>query len=257
MHSLDCLGHPLTYFPFEEHVCTLQLRATNSQAILIPLSATTRTVYTPHFRVADIRLVTVNADVNGVAVSAALLKIHLKRLMGFYVVSVFIPSFFLLGVNTAALWILHPQEYRLHTSVFVIVSLLIEWVIIACNAPKSSGIRAIDVWMSFCIVHALMHTSVHVIICAVSTPDKPDKAAGSFSTLTSRPVSRLTTQVKPMEMHSLYDVLLAKMAKEENENTWTHGYWIMFSARVVSPVLTLLILLTYWPFVVFYTKKVI
>ena len=253
VHTLNCAGQHLTYFPFEEHICTLKLTAKTRHTLLKPLAATAPDQYTSHFIVEKVQLKSVQKVVDGYTITKAILRVHLKRLFGFYVVVVFIPSFILLGINSAALWVLEPPEYRLCTSIFVVVTFFVQWVIIACNSPVSSTIRAIDVWMSYCTVHSLLHLAIHVIINAVSTPDPRGRSSSLFSSMSSRPISRLR-QIKPLETTNLYDALLAKLASEENENTWTHAYWIMFSARVVSPVLTLLFLATYWPFVVFYTK---
>ena len=225
------------------------------QIIFLPSTANTFYRYTPHFYVQSVNMQAATHRVNGATFSKLIIKVRMRRLLGFYAVSIFIPSIFLLIVNSAALWILEPAEYRLSSSVFVTISFTLQWILISLVAPPSSAVRAIDIWMSFCTIHALMHVSVHVIMNAVTTPNAPSdrRSSSLFSTISPTSVARLR-QIKPYENKSLYDALLERLAREENENTWTHAYWIMFSTRVVSPTLTTIFLISYWPFVLAYKQ---
>ena len=255
LHSLDCFGQQLTYFPFEEHICEIRFNPSSSQFKIKTLKADLPDQHTEHFIVKKARLIPLQTESNGEIITRAMLKIHLKRLVGFYVVAIFLPSILLLFINSLALWIIEPHSARLLISLFVTISLVMQWIIIVCNAPSSSTIRAIDVWMIFAVMHSLIHIAVHITILAVYVEEKDERRSSrTFSSLSSRPLSRLR-QVKPLEVTNLYDALLAKMAQEENKDTWTIAYWIMFSTKVVSPTLTLLFMVTYWPFVVFYTEK--
>ncbi|XP_047738035.1 uncharacterized protein LOC125178409 [Hyalella azteca] len=253
VHSLDCGGEYMTFFPFEQHVCEINFKTKYENYSLKSLSAAPPPGFIPHFIVLKVLIKGWGSQQDSIGFSQAVLKIHVKRLTGFYVVVVFIPSFLLLMLNSILLWVKDPHEYRLLSSTFTVISFLIMWMIIVSNSPNSSSIRAIDVWMCFCLTHSILHVIVNTIIRALLVGDDETRSR-RLSTLSSRPLSRLR-QVKPLELNSLYDVLLAKMAMEENENKWTHAYWVMFCARIVSPVLTLLFMISFWPFVVYFSQE--
>ena len=254
IHSLDCSGQSIIYFPFEEYICELTFSSANFQLVIQTRGASLGYRYTENFIIEKARLVSLNRDSDGAIGSKALLKIHIKRLMGFYIVAVFLPSFFLLFLNSISLWVTGPPEYRLATSLFVVIAFFAEWLMIISNAPETSMVRAIDVWMNFCIVHSFLHVMVHVIIQAVDTPNDKSDSNGPYSRRQSRTLSFMRPG-KSAQVSNIYDVLLAKMADEENKNTWTLGYWIMFSMRVVSPALSLLFMLAYWCFIMLYTRE--
>lgn len=239
------------YFPYEEHVCELHIRPVTDTFAFKSLSAIPPNRYTPHFQVENIKFNGVKSRNDMSVYAKGVLKLYVNRLIGFYVVSVFIPSFFLLAVNSIVLWAVDAHDYRLATSIFVASSFSLMWMTIVINGPTSSTIRAIDVWMSFCITHSLLHIFVNIIVkTLISAGEQPQSR--SLSTMSSRPVSRLR-QIKPMDTINLYDALLAKMASDENENTWTIAYWVMFCARIVSPALVLLFMVSFWPFLAYYS----
>lgn len=180
--------------------------------------------------------------------SGVVVQVRLSRRPAYTVLAVFLPSFMLLGVSTGSLWMSLKTPARLIISCSVVGAFFIMWLITAITSPSSGKVKAVDAWLCFCTMHALLHATLHVLLDIFSQEGGVQRF---FSRVVSRPISRMR-EVKPLDTgSSIYDDVMMHMTESE-DHTWTVNYWITFIARVVSPILVVLFNIAYWPFVFYF-----
>ncbi|XP_037790586.1 gamma-aminobutyric acid receptor exp-1-like [Penaeus monodon] len=255
LQPIDC-DFDLSFYPFDVHECILPMvlvphAAKHARLVIGPSSARyTGQVGLKDFSMDKVKVESRDATMSGVAHSGVVLRLQLSRRPAYQVLAVILPSFILLAISTTSLWMSCTTKTpsRLIVSCCVTGAFLLLWAISALTSPSTGRVKALDVWLCFCTMHALLHDITHVAIDIFSGRDCSG-ASQLFSRVTSRPVSKMR-EVKPIESGSIYDSLMMRLGPEDDH--WTAGYWITFIARVVSPVLVILFNATFWPFVLYF-----
>ncbi|XP_045608886.2 uncharacterized protein [Procambarus clarkii] len=248
---IDCY-FDLSFYPFDMHVCELPFvllpHAKNHARLHIGQNNVRYTGFSrlTYFELVEASLKYQNVELGGRVHSGVVLQVQLARYSSYVVLAIFLPSFLLLMVSTGSLWMPHKTSSRLVISCFVVAAFLMMWLIAAFTCPGSGKAKAVDAWLCFCTIHALLHASLHVLQEVFSGGGGVNQM---FQRGTSRHSSRIC-EVKPIDSASLYDSLMLRIP--ENEHTWTAGYWITLIGRVVSPVLVIVFNLIYWPFVFYF-----
>ncbi|XP_071527046.1 uncharacterized protein [Panulirus ornatus] len=252
---VDC-DLDLSFYPFDVHECDLPLvlvpHAKRHARLVIGNNGARYTGIKglSHFIVDQAKLKNQDAQLGGRVHSGVVLQVRLSRRPAYTVLAVFMPSFLLLGVSTGSLWMSLKTPARLIISCSVVGAFLMMWLITAITSPSTGKVKAVDAWLCFCTIHALLHATMHVLLEIFSQEGCVQQL---FSRVVTRPTSRMR-EVKPLDSgSSIYDDVVMHMA--ETEHTWTVNYWITFIARVVSPILVVLFNIAYWPFVFYFNTN--
>ena len=241
------------FFPFDEHRCEIPIALVphSSEHVCFDriISKYLGGVSIPVFNIPGAYIKHQGIDLDGKNHCGVVLEIFLIRRSALIFISVFLPSIILIFINSASLWINgnEPSLLRLIVSFVVLFSLLILWLLISLSSDVQGQVRAIDVWLSFCTTHSLLHILVHVLaeVFAVSKTQR-------LFVRGSRPGSR-SREIKPIESVSIYDSFIKTAQEMDGDHLWTPNYWIIFIARVVSISLIVLFNITFWPFVLYYS----
>ncbi|CAF1659365.1 unnamed protein product, partial [Adineta ricciae] len=82
-----------------------------------------------------------------------LVVLHLKRLFGYYLVQVYIPSMLIVILSFVSFWIDHKSvPARISVGLLTVLTVTTQSSGIRSQLPRVSYIKAIDVWMSACLV---------------------------------------------------------------------------------------------------------
>ncbi|KAK8397684.1 hypothetical protein O3P69_004463 [Scylla paramamosain] len=249
---LNCF-FDLSFYPFDVHVCELPMMLLPHEARHTRLiTGTNSAKFTglkglAYFEIEEFNIKIQDAQLGGRQYSGVVLQVRLARRSAFTVLAVYLPSFVLLVVSTGSLWVSHTSPARLVLSCGVVGAFLMLWVITALTSPASGKVKAIDAWLCFCTMHALLHVMLHVLL-EVFADDIT--VPPLFSRVASRAATSRTREVKPIDTN-IYDSLMLR--DTDDGKTWTVNYWISFIARVVSPALVFFFNVSYWPFVFYFS----
>ncbi|CAF0998312.1 unnamed protein product [Adineta steineri] len=97
-------------------------------------------------------IVTVTTKAEG-SFTCLLVVLHLKRLFGYYLVQVYIPSMLIVILSFVSFWIDHKSvPARISVGLLTVLTVTTQSSGIRSQLPRVSYIKAIDVWMSACLV---------------------------------------------------------------------------------------------------------
>ncbi|XP_068218589.1 uncharacterized protein [Palaemon carinicauda] len=254
LRPIDC-NFDLSFYPFDVHLCELTLvlvpHNINHARLVLSNNGARYTGITrlSDFSFEDLKIRKKDIKIGAEEHSGVVLSMRLTRRSAYIIVSVILPSFLMLGISTASLWmtVQANNSTRLIVNCCVCGGFLILWLIASFNSPTTGRVKALDVWLCFCTMHSILLLFLQVFV-DIFFPAEPTPL---FSRALSRAPSRMR-EVKPIESGSIYDNL---MRVPDNEETWTASYWILFIARVVSPALVILFNAAFWPFVVYFSRN--
>ncbi|CAF4422207.1 unnamed protein product [Rotaria socialis] len=97
-------------------------------------------------------IVTITTKAEG-SFTCLLVVLHLKRLFGYYLVQVYIPSMLIVILSFVSFWIDHKSvPARISVGLLTVLTVTTQSSGIRSQLPRVSYIKAIDVWMSACLV---------------------------------------------------------------------------------------------------------
>ncbi|CAF2153459.1 unnamed protein product [Rotaria magnacalcarata] len=97
-------------------------------------------------------IVTLTTKAEG-SFTCLLVVLHLKRLFGYYLVQVYIPSMLIVILSFVSFWIDHKSvPARISVGLLTVLTVTTQSSGIRSQLPRVSYIKAIDVWMSACLV---------------------------------------------------------------------------------------------------------
>ncbi|CAF1206981.1 unnamed protein product [Adineta ricciae] len=97
-------------------------------------------------------IVTISTQAAG-SFTCLLVVLHLKRLFGYYLVQVYIPSMLIVILSFVSFWIDHKSvPARISVGLLTVLTVTTQSSGIRSQLPRVSYIKAIDVWMSACLV---------------------------------------------------------------------------------------------------------
>ena len=80
-------------------------------------------------------------------------ELFLERNRGYYVIQVFIPSIMIVVLSWVSFWLdLHAIPARISLGVLTVLTMTTQSAGARSSLPKVSYVKAIDVWMSVCLV---------------------------------------------------------------------------------------------------------
>ncbi|CAF1473891.1 unnamed protein product [Adineta steineri] len=87
------------------------------------------------------------------AFTCLIVVLHLKRLFGYYLVQIYIPSMLIVILSFVSFWIDHKSvPARISVGLLTVLTVTTQSSGIRSQLPRVSYIKAIDVWMSACLV---------------------------------------------------------------------------------------------------------
>ncbi|XP_066974177.1 glycine receptor subunit alpha-4-like [Macrobrachium rosenbergii] len=254
LRPIDC-NFDLSFYPFDVHTCELTLvlvpHSMKHARLVLPNNGARYTGVTrlSDFTFDDLEIRNEEVKIGAEEHSGVVLSMRLSRHSAYIMVSVILPSFILLGISMASLWMTSQASgsTRLLVSCGATGAFLALWLIASFNSPTTGRVKALDVWLCFCTMHSVLLTLLHVFVDIFGPTESPTL----FSRVMSRSPSRMR-EVKPIESGSIYDNLIRV---PDSDDAWTASYWIVFIARVVSPALVVLFNASFWPFVIYFSRN--
>ncbi|KAL7630651.1 UNVERIFIED_CONTAM: hypothetical protein RMT77_019142 [Armadillidium vulgare] len=246
-----------TFFPFDEQLCQMSLVISSWPSYRLSLKDPVNGRYVgpvklPHYTIVNTKAVRRTIKIDGKMHDGLVMIFHLKHRNSSLVISVYLPTFFLLILNCSTLWMVghHGKLARMQISGIILISIMIDWILMVNYTPQTGYLMAVDAWICFSAVYSILHVAVHILLDIFIEEHHLDP----FSRIPSRLSSSRVRDVKPADANSLYDGMMFKISQMEAAKLWSVPYWILFISRVVSPVLLLFFNCAYWPFVLYFSK---
>ncbi|CAF4487879.1 unnamed protein product [Rotaria sp. Silwood1] len=160
--KLDC-QMKLQKFPLDNQTCVVNIGsyafATNDLAFYWDETPNTSAIRVnedlemPDFVLSNFEQRYCNRTTATGSFTCLLVVLHLKRLFGYYLVQVYIPSMLIVILSFVSFWIDHKSvPARISVGLLTVLTVTTQSSGIRSQLPRVSYIKAIDVWMSACLV---------------------------------------------------------------------------------------------------------
>ncbi|XP_071537664.1 uncharacterized protein [Panulirus ornatus] len=168
----------LLYYPFDVQVCVIPVvMASASVEYLVfekPVAEYLGEKALTEVEVGEISVIVKNTT--GDSMSSAVVSVKLRRRYAFFMTSTYFPTMLLLLVGYGTLYIslamLQVRSIMSLTTLLVLTSLYTQT---AASLPKTSYLKAIDIWLLYCIIVLVIIIVSHIFTDFVTNLNKPMK----------------------------------------------------------------------------------
>ncbi|XP_071083045.1 glycine receptor subunit alpha-1-like [Haliotis cracherodii] len=169
--------------------------------------------------------------------------LHLKREIGFYATQTYIPSILIVVLSWASFWIDHEAvPARISVGLLTVLTITTQSSSARAQLPRVPYVKAIDVWMTSCLVFVFAAYMEYAVVTVLSRRFKKLKAGGNHK---EKIVSMATSKKYAIETRDTNDNdLLAHEGRRDP------GRNVDKASRSVFPVAFLVFNIVYWMYYV-------
>ncbi|XP_074651549.1 glycine receptor subunit alpha-2-like [Tubulanus polymorphus] len=173
-----------------------------------------------------------------------LVRLHLTREYGFYLIQTFIPSILIVMLSWVSFWLdPHATPARISLGLLTVLTMTTQISGIVAQLPKVSYVKAIDVWMAVCLIFvfaALLEFAVVNVLVR-----KEELRAAEMKQREREKVEQVTTETNEKPTDSEVDPRCGKFEKNK-QRKYKRYMEVEIGARIAFPFVFALFNLFFW-----------